>query len=566
MTAVDSQRNPGLVWAVSAALVIVTALAYLPVLSCGYVSYDDPTYVIANSAARTGFSLPGVAWAFTGTLGGFWQPVTALSHMLDCQLFGLNPGAHHAVNLLLHLANVLLLFALLRRMTGALWPCAFAAALFALHPMNVESVAWIAERKTLLCMLFWLAGAWFHIEYAAQKRFGPYLLTLGFMLLALMSKPMAVTFPFALLLLDYWPLQRKESFVALIVEKLPLFAFSVVFGVLTYATQSTAGAVVSGNEFPLSSRMMHVLVNYVRYLEKLIVPTELSVLYPQRVAAVPPRVLLVSLLLLSTMTAAAFRFGAHRRWLLVGWLWFVGTMLPMVGIVSVGYHSIADRFVYLPAIGLFVTFAWALAELVNTHPNWRIAVAASVAAVLLALGAGSNWQARYWHDSMTLFSHAAQVTRNNFIMHENLGREYAAAGRMDDAIAEFTRAIEANPACRSARANLAAVLYQQGRQAEALALEADSAALFPDDPHFACDFGIMLADAGRKNEAIAQLTKATLLDPDSPKAHFRLAMLLVDAGRVDEARPHVAATVRLKPDFDLARSLLERLSAQRPSP
>jgi tetratricopeptide (TPR) repeat protein len=551
------------VWCAAFALAAVTVAVYLPVVQCGFVAYDDPGYVTANAVVRSGLSWSGLVSAFTSTVGGFWQPLTILSHMLDCRLFGLNPTAHHAVNLAFHLVNVLLLFGLLRKMTGSVWRSAFVAALFALHPLNVESVAWVAERKNLLCTFFWLLATWAYVGYARRPSLWRYLTTAFLTLCAMMSKPMAVTLPFALLLLDYWPLRRMSfaSFGKLFLEKVPLLALTLVFCLLTLKTQAAVGAIVSGPAYSLIDRLSYAVVNYVLYIDKAIWPADLAVLYPMWTTAVSLRALLICLVLLVFVTVAVLRRCVRFPYLTVGWLWYLGTLLPMVGIVLVGYHSIADRFAYIPLIGIFVMIGWGVADFVEEAPRFRrLAVVLSLL-VLVALGWTARVQAGYWRDSTSLFRHAVEVTSGNYVMHENLGREFAAAGNADEAIVQFVQAVRINNLYLPARVNLAMLLFAQGKQVEAFALQSESISLFPHDAQLQCDAGIMLADAGRKGEGAACLMQALWLNPDLAKAHFRLAVLLLDAGKVEDAYPHLVAAVRLMPDSAQALSLLEQVTA-----
>jgi protein O-mannosyl-transferase len=550
-------------WGVGLALAAVTVAAYLPVMQCGFVAYDDPTYVTANAVVRSGWNWSGLASAFTSTVGGFWMPLTVLSHMLDCRLFGLNPAAHHAVNLAFHVANVVLLFGLLRTMTGCVWRSAFAAALFALHPLNVESVAWISERKNLLCTSFWLLAMWTYAGYARRPAVWRYLSTMLLTLCAMMSKPMAVTLPLVLFLLDYWPLKRISfaSLGKLFLEKVPLLILSLVFSLLTLRTQSSVGAIASSSAYPLIDRLSYAVVNYVLYIDKMIWPGKLSVLYPAWTTPVSLRSLLVCVALLVFVTVVVLRRVRRFPYLTVGWLWYLGTLLPVVGLVMVGYHSIADRFAYIPFIGIAVMVVWGLADAMDEYPQGhRTSVALSVL-ILAALAWQTTNQLRYWRDSTALFRHAVEVTAGNYVMHENLGRELVAAGKPDEAIAEFAQAVRINSSYLPARVNLAMLLFAQGKKTEALALQSESVGLFPYDAQLLCDAGIMLADAGRRGEAAACLMQALWLNPDLAKAHFRLAVLLLDVGKLDEAHSHLVATVRLMPDSAQAKDLLDRVAA-----
>ena len=550
-------------WCAALALVVVTVAAYAPVVQCGFVAYDDPTYVTANAVVRAGLTWNGLVSAFTSPVGGFWMPLTVLSHMADCRLFGLNPLAHHAVNLAFHLVNILLLFGLFRKMTGSTWRSAFVAALFALHPLNVESVAWIAERKNLLCTFFWLLSTWAYVGYARRPSLWQYLATAVLILCAMMSKPMAVTLPFVLLLLDYWPLKRMSlaSFGRVFLEKVPLLVCSVVFGLLTFKTQAAAGAIVSGPAYSLIDRLSYAVVNYVLYIDKAIWPADLAVLYPMWTTAVSLRALLICLVLLVFVTVAVLRRCVRFPYLAVGWLWYLGTLLPVVGIVLVGYHSIADRFTYVPLIGIFVMISWGVADFVEEAPRSRPSAVALVLVVLAALGWMSRVQIGYWRDSISLFSRAVSVTTANYVMHEDLGREFVAAGQLDEAIDQFARSVRINESYLPARVNLALVLLEKGRVIDAIAVQSDTLARYPLHAQVRCDLGFMLAEAGRKGDAAACLSEALWLDPNLPKAHYALALLLIGQGKLEEAYPHLVATVRLKPDAADAQALLDKVAA-----
>ena len=549
-------------WLLACALAGAAFLVYWPVVQSGFVAYIDPVYVTGNAMVRSGLSWDGFIFAFSSPVGGFWQPIAILSHMLDCSLFGLNPAAHHAVNLFLHLANILLLFGILVRMTGSLWRTAFVAALFALHPMNVESVAWVAARGSLLCAFFWLLATWAYVAYTSRPSFWKYLATVALTLCAMMSHPLAVTLPLTLILLDYWPLQRM-SFPSLgkrLLEKAPLVILSLVFSWVTLKTQSAAGAIVSGPTYSLIDRLSYAVVNYVQYVDKALWPSKLAVLYPMWTAPVSLRTLLICLVLLVFVTVSVLRRCSRFPCLAMGWLWYLGTMLPMVGIVLVGYYSMADRFVYVPLIGIFMMVSWGVADFVEETRRRRQGAAVLVLILFVVLGWTARVQVGYWRNSVTLFRHAIEVTTGNYVMHESLGRELAAAGSADEATAQLIRAVRINPMYLPARANLAKLLFVQGKRVEAFALQSESISLFPYNAQLLCDEGTMLADASRKGQASISLMQALWLDPDMAEAHFRLAVLFLNAGKLDEAYPHLLATVQQRPDSAPARRLLDQVA------
>lgn len=561
----DVARSRGLIAVVLAA----AALAfYLPVLRCDFVRYDDPTYVTGNLLVQRGISLPALSGAFASTVGGFWMPVTQWSHALDVTLHGMRPAGHHLTSLLLHAANAVLLFLVLSSMTGSTWRSGLVAALFALHPINVESVAWIAERKNLLCALFWLLALAGYVGYVRRPGVGRYVATLLLFALSLMSKPMAVTFPFALLLLDWWPLNRAPDLGAwkrLAWEKTPFFLLSLVTAGVAMLTQRAVGAMPSTGPHPVVAGWAHAVANYARYLDKAVWPDRLAVLYPRLPVAVPPSCSLILAFLL-LFTAAVGQNARRVPYLLVGWLWFLGTLVPVIGLVPVGYHDLADRFAYLPFIGLFVMLAWGAAELVAARPRSKAAVVCVALAVLAALGVATSRQLRHWRNSRALFEQALRCTRGNFIMHDNLGSELVAEGRLEEAMVHYAEAVRIRPDYLDARMNLAIALLKLGRSAEALQCLEETVRLFPASGGIRCDYGIALAQVGRTPEAVAQLAEAVRLDPGLGRARLALGGLLLQAGRPAEAAPHLREAVRLMPESAAARRLLGEAENASPKP
>ncbi|MFL6195873.1 MAG: hypothetical protein ACJ75H_16965 [Thermoanaerobaculia bacterium] len=402
----------------AAALALLTVLAYLPSLRNGFVNLDDGIYVTGNPHVRQGITRAGLVWAATANVGNNWHPLTVLSHMLDCELFGLNPAGHHATSLLLHTANTVLLFLVLLGMTGAAWRSALVAALFAVHPTHVESVAWIAERKDVLSGLFWILalGAW--AFYARRPSPGRYLLVALLMILGLMSKPMGVTLPFVLLLLDVWPLERLSlGWRRLVIEKLPLLALSAASSVVTLLYQRTSLAPLEA--LPWTPRLENAAVSCAAYLGKILLPRNLAVFYPMP-AEIPLWKAAAALLLIAGLTILVLRAVRRAPWLLVGWLWFLITLVPVLGLVQVGRQAMADRYLYIPSIGLFLAIAWGIAGLIDR----RIAIALSIAA-LLALAVNTRVQIGYWHDGVALFRHSLEVTGDNPVARLGLARARA---------------------------------------------------------------------------------------------------------------------------------------------
>ena len=542
-------------------LALTTLLAYWPVVQCGYLNLDDDLYVTANPAVWGGLTLAGARWAFTTTHAGFWHPLTWLSHMLDVELWGPGPTGPHATNLLLHVANVVLLLLLLVRSTGALWPSAAVAALFALHPLRVESVAWVAERKDLLCGLFALTTIWAYVRYAERPRPGRYALVALSLALGLMAKPMLVTLPLVLLLLDRWPLRRGTS-LRLVVEKIPLLGLAASAAVAHMLTAQRAGAIGHLARFPLEARLANALVSYARYLGKTLWPSGLAVFYPYP-NAWPASELAGAAVLLMAVTLLAIVQMRRRPYLLVGWLWFLGMLFPVSGVVQAGSQAMADRFTYLPLIGLFVMAAWGGRDLLARWPVPPPALEACALALLLALGCTTWRQVGYWHDSTRLFTHALEVTSANWLAHNNLGDALAREGKLEEATQHFAESVRLEPSNPDAHYNLGVVLHRQGRPAEAIEHYRDALRLAPNYPNAHNNLGVALLDGGEVEQAIDELQQAFLLRQDAG-THFNLGLALATRGRTDEAIEHYREAVRLKPDFGAARQHLADALALQP--
>lgn len=546
-------RRPGLPIAFGLAAAILAV--YAQTLGFEFIAFDDDIYVSDNPHVRGGLTAAGVAWAFSTFDYVYWQPLTWLSHMLDVELFGLHSGLHHLTNVLLHVANTLLLFGLLRRMTGFPWRAAFVAGLFALHPLRVESVAWVAERKDVLCALFWLLAirAWqCYTEAPSPRRYG---IVAGLFVLGLMAKPMIVTLPFALLLLDYWPLRRIKGLPSptspVVREKLPLLALSGVISIVAYYGQKASGAMAVAGSIPLASRIQNAVVSYAEYLRAFVWPHPLAMLYPVD-PAIPAAKLIVSLAVVAAVSALALWQARRRPWILVGWLWFVGTLVPVIGLVQVGAQARADRFTYIPLTGLFIAIVWTVAEL-SKNWAWRQQAAVGAAAVLFpTLGAASWAQTRLWRDSTTLFEHTLRVTGNNGVIHHNLGFVLAGQGRRQEAIMHLERAVRLAPQFSRAHYNLGRALAEEGRTAEALAAFREAARLRPEyaEAHFS--LGMMLLrqqDTSGAETAFEQAIRHKLPPEYAAQARNYLGVFEGQRGRLDAAAGHFRAAIRSKPDY-----------------
>ena len=547
-------------------LALVTLLVYLPVAHHGFSIFDDPDYVTGNHVVQKGVTWAGIQWAFTTWHASNWHPFTWLSHMLDCQLFGLNAGAHHLVNASLHAANAVLLLVLLFRLTGALWPAAFVAALFAWHPLHVESVAWISERKDVLSTCFALLTLSAYVRYAQKRSRAEgresmakasvpalglrpstfdHALALVFFALGLMAKPMLVTLPFVMLLLDYWPLERFQV-RNVFREKIPFFVLAVVSCVITFLAQHRGGMVVSLQEIPLHYRLENVPLAYTRYLLKMFWPAHLAVFYPLPKTISLPAVI-AAVAVLASITAAAWVGRKRCPYALVGWLWFLGTLVPVIGLVQVGQAAMADRYTYFPFIGVFIAITFFICE---EAYRLQLPSRAFTAAAILILGgcvALTENQLYCWRDDESLFSHAVQVTRNNEPAHLCLGQVYEMEGRNADALAEYRLGLELNPYRIKTYSNVAHLLAGSGRTNEAFAEIRVALRLAPGDALSHDTLANLLADSGRTNEALAEFREVVRLNPTTAALRDNLGAMLVEAGRFDEAMENYAAAARLEP-------------------
>lgn len=551
---------------IGAALFALTFALYLPSLGHGFIElYDDNIYVTANPQVLEGLHLKNVYWAFTTLANANWHPVTMLSHMLDVQLFGVDPRWHHFTNLLFHSAATALLFLLLMRLTGARWPSALVAALFAVHPMHVESVAWIAERKDVLSAFFWFLATLLYVRYTEQPSLRRYVPMAICFVLGLLSKPMLVTLPCTLLLLDYWPLRRatveklsdlfSPANLKLLVEKIPLFVLTLIAAIATVVAQAASGAVADTASLPILVRLANAAVAYATYVVKTIWIADYAVIYPHTKSFPPLWQLLGALLLLGAVTALALWQARPRPHLLVGWLWFLGTLVPVIGIVQVGFQSMADRYHYIPSIGLFIIFAWGIVLPLGRLLGKPVAITCAVM-VLLSMTLAMRLQLGYWRDDEALFRRAVEVTENNFTASYNLGAALMRQGRFDEAEPHLAEAARLDPENRQSRQALANALYAQRKLGPALERFREVEALEPGLGVPSHTMGMILETLGRPDEA-AEMFKRAEADfraliqkkADDPAAHLNLGMLLNHLGRKEEARDHFREVLRLKPEM-----------------
>lgn len=555
---------PGLAVALAALVVFVFA----PVRTFDFVSWDDPWYITRNANVAGGLTWQSAAWAFTAGAPSYWHPVTWLSHLADVEIYGLDPGGHHVTNVLLHAANTLLLFGLLRRLTGRTGRSAFVAALFAIHPLRVESVAWVSERKDVLSALFWMLTLRAYVWYVREPRARRYVVVLLLFVLGLMAKPMIVTLPIVLLLLDWWPLNRIGNGASagpglsrgatsrsqwaewwpLVREKLPLLGAAAAAGVVTIAVQAAEGAVAGFDLLPPSARVAHALLGYVTYIRRMFWPAGLAAFYPY-VWNLPPWWVLVSAAAgLAVVTALVVRLRGSRPALAFGWFWYLLTLVPVAGLVQSGAQSSADRFTYIPLVGLFVMVAWGVPALVARWRPGRTMLPLVAVLVVLAFAAASRQQVYYWKDSFTLWSRALEVTAGNHRAHAGLAEALAGEGRLDEAVAHYREATRLLPGVAEWHNDLGVVLTRQGLVAEAAAEYEKAVLLRPRFVEARNNLGAMLARQGRTSEAVAQYTEALRIDPDNALARQNLGLALADQGRLDDAIRECLAALRLEPD------------------
>ncbi|NRA02364.1 MAG: tetratricopeptide repeat protein [Myxococcales bacterium] len=540
---------------VALGLVVATLLAFEPVRENGFVSFDDWIYVEGNDEIREGWTLEGFVWAWTAVRGSLWHPLTWFSHMLDVEFFGLDPVGHHATGLILHILNVLLLFLVLGRMTGSLWPSAFVAAVFALHPLRVESVAWAAERKDVLSGFFWMLTLAAYAGYVRRPGIPRYLGLAAAFLLGLLAKPIVVTLPFVLLLLDYWPLERSQGVAGrsairrawpLIREKLPLFLIAGVFAVVTLAVQPDV-TLVDWEVLPLEARLPNSLTAYALYIRDLVFPNNLAVLYPFPTSPPPLWQPGLALVLVAGVSVAIATVGRSRRYLAVGWLWYLGTLLPVIGLVQVGFQTRADRYTYLPSIGLLIMVAWGAADLQRRFALRKLWFGAGAALVLAALVFATRVQLTHWRDSVTLYERALAVTSGNYPVHSNLGSVLVSQGRNAEARGHYQRALEIKPDYVYALYNLGVWLQRDG-DVEA-ALEHYRAALRSDPDHVRSRYNLAVVQAqrGELEAASRNYTRVLEIDADHVSAHHNLGNLLRAEGRLEAAITHYRRVVELEP-------------------
>jgi tetratricopeptide (TPR) repeat protein len=531
---------------------------YAPVRQHEFVNFDDPQYVSENPAVSRGLTWDGVSWAFRTGHAGNWHPLTWLSHMMDVELYGLDAGGHHLTSALIHLVNTLLLFGLLHAMTGTVVRSAFVAGLFAVHPLHVESVAWVAERKDVLSGLLFFLTAWAYVSYARHPRPSRYAVVVVLFALGLMTKPMLVTVPFVLLLLDSWPLGRAatpSAWPRLVIEKLPLLALAIASSVVTFVVQRGAGAVKGLEVLPLDRRLANAVVAYVVYIGQMLWPTRLAAIYPYP-ATLPAWAVLAAAACLVAVSVLAIRAAHRHPYLPMGWLWYLGTLLPVIGLVQVGGQPRADRYTYIPLVGLFIVVAWGIPALLACWPRRRVALGTAAALVILGCAIVARAQVQHWSSSVALWEHAREVTTGNYRAEGNLAHAFAKQRRLDDAVTHYEEALRLKPDHAEAHNNLGFILAEQGRVDDAIAHYTEALRGQPDYAEAHNNLGVALTAQGRNDEAIRHLRAAVRLGPTLPAPHNNLGVVLARDGRLEEAVRHFSEALRLRSDYAEARKNL----------
>jgi tetratricopeptide (TPR) repeat protein len=553
-------------------LLIATLILFWPVQNFEFINLDDSSYVYDNPQVKGGLTIKGLIWAFTNLkAAGLWHPLTWLSYMIDYEFYGLKAGGYHSTNVLLHIASTLLLFLVLERMTRAIWASGLVAALFALHPLHVESVVWVAERKDVLSTFFWMLTLWAYVLYTERPKLIRYLGVLVSFVMGLLSKAMLVTLPCVMLLLDYWPLGRFPNGQSIspwvssnhqsidrksrgwfthrfVLEKIPFFFLSAVLGFLTFLAQKRVEAVVSLESFPWEARLGNALVTYFNYIRKMIWPHPLAVFYPNP-GILPMWQSVGAGLLIICGSILVVRAARKYPYLLLGWLWYLGTLVPVIGLVQVGLQGMADRFTYVPLIGLFIMIAWGVPDILAGWRYRKASLAISASLLLSIFMVVTSLQIRKWQDDITLFKHTLKVTNHNYLIHYNLGSALFRRGKNQEAIASYTEALRINPNYVEAHNNLGIALVQQGKIQEAIASYTEALRIDPNFVKAHNNLGIALAQQGKTQEAIASYTEALRIDPDYAEAHNNLGYVLFPQGKNQEAIAHFTEALRINPNF-----------------
>jgi len=538
-------------------LILTILVTYWQVKDFNFVSYDDELYVTENSQVQAGISVDGTIWAFTTFRAGNWHPLTWLSHMLDCELYGLNPMGHHWTNLLFHITNTLLLFFMFQKMTGSMWRSAFVAALFALHPLHVESVAWVAERKDVLSTFFGMLTILAYIRYVKKRNFFRYSLIFILLSLGLMAKPMLVTMPFVLLLLDFWPLERLKYYspnqssklFSLIYEKIPLFIPVTISSVLTILAQKEVGALYSIEVLPITTRIANALISYNSYIFKTIWPQSLAVFYPHTLGIMSLWNVLLAAFAIAGISFFSIRLLKQHPYVAIGWFWYLGTLVPVIGLIQVGSQGMADRYTYIPLIGLFIIVVWGMPDLLKKSHSNKIILTVFAIILIFVFSTRSYFQIRHWENSATVFKNAIQTTKNNWLAHRELGLALMRKGKLDEAVFYYKKALQIRPKYLTALDNLGMTLHQLGRFEEALFYYSKALKIYPNDSGIHNNTANVLTALGKLEEAIKHYRKAILITPDFAEPHYNLANILIIQKKIDEAVFHYESAIKKDSEY-----------------
>ncbi|MDM8517114.1 tetratricopeptide repeat protein [Desulfobacterales bacterium HSG16] len=539
-------------------LVIATLAVYVQVRDFSFINYDDPLYLHDRPHVLVGITLDGVIWAFSNIDASNWHPLTWLSHMLDIQLYGMNSGQHHINNVLFHIANTLLLFFVLTRMTRDLWQSSFVAALFALHPLHVESVAWVAERKDVLSTFFWFATMWMYIRYVEHPEINRYLHVLLCFALGLMCKPMLVTLPFVLILMDYWPLRRSS-----ILEKIPFFVLAFILSGVTFFIQKSRGAVVPLEAHPFDMRLINALVSYANYLYKMLWPHELIVIYPHT-GTLSLWEAGLACLLLTSISILALCNVKRTPYFAVGWLWYLGTLVPVIGLVQVGVQAMADRYTYVPLIGIFIMIAWGFPDFLKIYNKQiknsirKITIVISAISILAACMTVTWFQIQYWRNSVTLFQHVIDVNPHSALAHNSLASGLYQAGKSDEATHSYTEALRIDPEQFYSYFGLGILYINQGKVDKAIENFTRVLSINPGHLNSHLNLGIIYINNGNFNKAVEHYTRALSINPESFKTHTNIGFALNQIGKIEEAIAHFQYALKINPDCEPARNNLDK--------
>tara|TARA_Y100001960_G_scaffold80468_1_gene85909 strand:- start:316 stop:2319 length:2004 start_codon:yes stop_codon:yes gene_type:complete len=573
------ETNKSLKFIICIFLVVSILAVYWQVQDHEFINYDDDSYITENEHVQLGLTGESIVWTFTTPYASNWHPMTWLSHMLDYELYGDHPRGHLLTNVLLHITNTLLLFMVLLRLTGAIWQSAFVAVLFALHPLNVGSVAWAAERKNVLSTFFWLLTMWVYISYVNNPSIKKYLWLALFFALGLMSKPMLVTLPFVLLLLDYWPLRRwniqntngsieqttnSVPLSRLILEKIPLLLLVIGSIITTLIAQQMSGAVKSLDVFSLKERFINALISYLSYLQKMVLPSNLSVFYPYPEGSLPVWKGVLCGMVLVGITILAVKRIRKAPYFMVGWFWYLGTLVPVIGIVQVGAQAMADRYAYVPLIGIFIILAWGISGLLEKWDKRKKVLPIAAGVVILILMVVSWVQASHWKNSITLFKHSISVTENQYpslaVVYNNLGQALAKKGNIGAAITHYKTAIKINPNYANTYNNLGAILAKQEFLTEAITHYKTAIKINPNSAMAYNNLGHAFGKKGDIGAAITHYKTAIKLDPNLVKAYVNLGAILSKTSRFEEAKTYYKEAIRVNPNshtayYNLANTL-----------